>query len=71
MSVWRNLLGALLPWFFRTGEAAATAAVNKQDVAVAAENAAAGAASDPAVAKAAADAVAKVEDQVVKKVKGK
>jgi hypothetical protein len=67
MSVWRNLLGALLPWFFKTGEAAATAAVNKQDVAAAAENAAAGAANDPAVVKAATDAA----DAVVSKVKGK
>jgi hypothetical protein len=32
MSVWRNFLSAILPWVFKKGEAAAVAAVNKQDV---------------------------------------
>ena len=68
MSVWRNLLSAVLPWLFKTGEAAATAAVNKQDVAKAAGDAAAGAVDDPAVTKAVGDTVAAVETQVVKKV---
>jgi len=39
MSVWRNLLNSVLGIFFNVGEAAADAAVNKQDVGAAAENA--------------------------------
>lgn len=64
MSVWRNFLAALLPWVFKTGEAAATAAVNKQDVGKAAGDAAAGIADDLNVVKAATDVV----DETVKKV---
>lgn len=67
MSVWRNFLAAVLPWFFKTGEAAAEAAVKNQDVAKAAGDAAAGAVDDPAVIKAATD----VATETVKKVKGK
>lgn len=64
MSVWRNFLAAILPWVFKTGEAAAEAAVNKQDVGKAAGDAAKGAADDPNVIKAATDVV----DETVKKV---
>ena len=63
-SVWRNFLAAILPWVFKTGEAAATAAVNKQDVGKAAGDAAAGVADDAKVIKAATDVV----DATVKKV---
>lgn len=67
MSVWRNLLAALLPWAFKTGEAAAEAAVKKEDVGKAAGDAAAGAVDDPAVVKAATDAVNETVKKVSKK----
>ena len=67
MSVWRNFLAAVLPWLFKTGEAAAEAAVAKQDAGKAAADAAKGAVDDPKVVAAATDVVT----ETVKKVKGK
>lgn len=57
MSVWRNLLSVILPWAFKTGEAAAAAAVKKEDIGKAAGDAAAGAVDDPDVVKAAINVV--------------
>ena len=66
MSVWRKFLAAVLPWLFKTGEAAAEAAVNKQDVGKAASDAAQGAATDPAVVQAATDVVTETVKKVGK-----
>lgn len=67
MSVWRNLLAAVLPWFFKTAEAAATAEVNKQDVGKAASGAVEGIENDPAVIAAAQAAADKTVKSVTKK----
>jgi hypothetical protein len=67
MSVWRNFLAAILPWIFKTGEAAAEAAVAKQDVGKAAGDAAAGAADDAKVVAAATDVVNATVKKVGKK----
>lgn len=67
MSVWRNFLAAILPWVFKTGEAAAEAAVNKEDVGKAAGDAAKGAATDQAVVDAAKDVVTETVKKVGKK----
>ena len=67
MSVWRNFLTAVLPWLFKTGEAAAEAAVKKEDVGKAAGDAAAGAVDDPNVVKAATDVVNETVKKVGKK----
>lgn len=64
MSVWRNLLRALLPWAFKTGEAAATAAVENQDAGKAAADAVAGIEKDKALQ----DAAEAVVTETVKKV---
>lgn len=56
MSVWRNFLSAVLPWFFKSAEAAADAAVNKEDPGKAAAEAVSGISNDPKVL-AAAEAV--------------
>ncbi len=67
MSVWRNFLKVLLPWAFKTAEAAAGAAVNKQDVGKAASDAVAGIENDPAVLAAAQAAAEKTVASVTKK----
>jgi hypothetical protein len=66
MSVWRNFLATVLPWIFKTGEAAANAAVNKQDVGKAASNAVEGIESDPAILAAAQAAADKTVKSITK-----
>lgn len=67
MSVWRNFLAAILPWVFKTADAAATAAVNKQDVGKAASDAVEGIENDPAVIAAAQAAADKTVKSITKK----
>lgn len=49
MSVWRNFLSAVLPWVFKSAEAAADAAVKKGDPAKAAAEAVSGLSNDSKV----------------------
>ena len=74
MSVWRSFLAAVLPWVFKSGAAAAEAAVEGKsgsEVGKAAEDAASGAVNDPNVVAAATNVATKTAASVEKAVKGK